>query len=206
VFQGERLSVYSHMLGALLAAAGLVCLVLKAALTADAWKISSAAIYGATLLLLYLSSTLYHGLPEGTARRVFLRLDHVAIYLLIAGTYTPFTLVTLHGAWGWSLFGIVWGLAAAGMVLDMLHRSGLRWMQVAIYLSMGWIMLVAWQPVTAALPAAGIVWLLSGGVIYTLGTVFYGLDTRLPHAHGIWHLFVLAASACHYIAVFAYVI
>jgi len=206
VFQDERLSVYSHMLGAVLAVSGLIFLLIKAALTADPWKITAASLYGATLLLLYLSSTLYHGLPQGAARRAFMKLDHLAIYLLIAGTYTPFTLVTLHGAWGWSLFGIVWSLAAAGMVLDMLYRSGLRWMQMVIYLTMGWIVVIAWPQLAAALPAAGIAWLVAGGIIYSLGTVFYGLDKRLLHAHGIWHLFVLAGSVCHYIAVFVYVI
>ena len=203
---GERLNGYTHLSGTLLAVAGAAVLVVKAAFTGDAWKIVAASVYVATLLLLYLFSTLYHGLADGTAKRVFRKLDHIAIYLLIAGTYTPFTLVTLRGAWGWSLFGIVWGLAAAGIVLDALHRAGLRWLQMAIYLVMGWLVVIAWPQLAAALPAAGIGWLVAGGIIYTLGTLFYALDSRLRHAHGIWHLFVMAGSACHYVAVFAYVV
>jgi hemolysin III len=206
LFHGERLSVYSHLLGTLLAVAGLAALIVKAAMGGDVWKIVSTSIYAATLLLLYLFSTLYHGLADGSARRVFHKLDHVAIYLLIAGTYTPFTLVTLHGSWGWALFGIVWGMALAGILLDLLHRSGLRWLQMVIYLVMGWLVVTAWPQLVAALPAAGVGWLVAGGVVYTLGTIFYGLDKRLTHAHGIWHLFVLGGSACHYIAVFVYVI
>ena len=203
---GERLNGYTHLSGTLLAVAGAAVLVVKAAFTGDAWKIVAASVYVATLLLLYLFSTLYHGLADGTAKRVFRKLDHIAIYLLIAGTYTPFTLVTLRGAWGWSLFGVVWGLAAAGIVLDALHRAGLRWLQMAIYLVMGWLVVIAWPQLAAALPAAGIGWLVAGGIIYTLGTLFYALDSRLRHAHGIWHLFVMAGSACHYVAVFAYVV
>jgi len=205
-FHGQRLNVYSHMLGTVLAVAGVAVLVVRADFSGDGWKIVSAGIYGATLLLLYLFSTLYHGLADGdAAKKVFHKLDHIAIYLLIAGTYTPFTLVTLRGGWGWTLFGIVWGMAAAGIVLDMLHRSGLRWLQMTIYLVMGWVVVIAWPQLVAALPEAGIAWLVAGGVIYTLGTIFYGLDNRLKHAHGIWHLFVLGGSGCHYIAVFVYV-
>lgn len=206
LFHGERLSVYSHMLGTLLAVAGMVALVLKAAIGGDVWKIVSVSIYASTMLLLYLFSTLYHGLAGGSVRRVFYKLDHIAIYLLIAGTYTPFTLVTLHGSRGWTLFCIVWGMAVAGIVLDILHRSGLRWLQMVIYLAMGWMVVTAWPQLVAALPTAGVGWLVAGGVVYTLGTIFYGLDKRLIHAHGIWHLFVLGGSTCHYIAVFVYVL
>jgi hemolysin III len=205
LFHGQRLSVYSHMFGTVLVVVGVTALIVRAAFTGDGWKIVSASIYGATLLLLYLFSTLYHGLAEGSARRVFHKLDHIAIYLLIAGTYTPFTLVSLHGAWGWTLFGIVWGLAVAGIVLDVLHSSGLRWLQMTIYLVMGWLVVIAWPQLVAAMPAEGVGWLIAGGVVYTLGTIFYGLDKRLAHAHGIWHLFVLGGSACHFIAVFVYV-
>jgi len=203
--EGERLNGYTHLLGAVLAVAGVVALVVRAGFTGDPWKIVSASIYGTSLMLLYLFSTLYHGLGDGNAKKVFHKLDHIAIYLLIAGTYTPFTLVSLRGAWGWSLFGVVWGLAVAGIVLDMLHRSGLRWLQMVIYLVMGWVVVIAWPQLVDVLPEAGIDWLVAGGVVYTLGTIFYGLDSRMKHAHGIWHLFVLGGSACHYIAVFVYV-
>jgi hemolysin III len=205
-FQNERLNGYTHLIGALLALAGCVALILKASMFGDGWKIVGASVFGSTLLLLYISSTLYHGLAQGTAKRLFCKLDHLAIYLLIAGTYTPFMLVTLHGTWGWSLFGVVWGLAAAGILLDLMHRSGLRWMQMVIYMVMGWIVLVAWPQLTATLAPTGLVWLVAGGVIYTLGSIFFGLDKRMPHAHGIWHLFVLGGSTCHFIAVFGYVI
>ncbi|MDT8376300.1 MAG: hemolysin III family protein [Mariprofundaceae bacterium] len=206
MLQGERLNGYSHLLGTVLAVAGTVLLLIKAGMGGDIRKIVSTGIYAATLLLLYLSSTFYHSLGEGAARRLFLKLDHLAIYLLIAGTYTPFTLVTLRGAWGWTLFGIVWGLAAVGIVLDLFHRKGLRWMQMIIYLVMGWIVVIAWPQLVEALEPAGIAWLVAGGVVYTLGTIFYGLDKRMRHAHGIWHLFVLGGSTCHFIAVFVYVV
>ena len=206
MLQGERLNSSSHLLGTLLAVAGSVALLIKAGMGGNVWKITSASIYAATLLLLYLSSTFYHGLGEGAAKRLFLKLDHLSIYLLIAGTYTPFTLVTLRGAWGWTLFGIVWGLAAAGIILDLFHRKGLRWMQMVIYLVMGWIVVIAWPQLVDALAPAGVAWLVAGGVVYTLGTIFYGIDDRMRHAHGIWHLFVLGGSTCHFIAVFVYVV
>jgi len=206
MFRDERLNGYTHLVGALLALAACVALILKAATVGDGWKIIGAATFGSTLLLLYVVSTLYHGLADGTAKRVFGKLDHLAIYLLIAGTYTPFLLVTLNGLWGWRLFGIVWALAAAGILLDLLHRSGLRWAQIVIYLVMGWIVVVAWPQLNAALAPAGVAWLVAGGVIYTLGTIFFGIGKRWPHAHGIWHLFVLGGSTCHFIAVYGYVI
>lgn len=202
---GERLNSYTHLLGALAAAAGLVVLVVLAAERGDPWRIVSFSIYGASLLLLYLFSALYHGL-HGRAKSILRRFDHHAIYLLIAGTYTPFTLVTLRGAWGWSLFGAVWGLAALGMVVDSLHRPGARRiLPVVIYVVMGWLALIALKPLLAALPRAGFAWLLAGGLFYTVGIVFYALDARLRHAHGIWHLFVLAGSICHYFAILLYV-
>ena len=202
---GERLNSYTHLLGALAAAAGLVVLVVLAAERGDPWRIVSFSIYGASLLLLYLFSALYHGL-RGRAKSILQKFDHHAIYLLIAGTYTPFTLVTLRGAWGWSLFGAVWGLAALGIVVDSLHRSGARRiLPVVIYIVMGWLALIALKPLLAALPRAGFAWLLAGGLFYTVGIVFYALDKRLRHAHGIWHVFVLAGSICHYLAIFLYV-
>jgi hemolysin III len=163
------------------------------------------SLYGATLMVLYGASTLYHGL-RGRAKAVFQRLDHLAIYLLIAGTYTPFALVTLRGAWGWSLFGVIWGLALAGMALEFLPRRGPRVLPVVLYVAMGWLALIALKPLLAALPRAGFLWLLAGGLSYTLGVVFYALDERLRHAHGVWHLFVLAGSAGHYVAVLRYVV
>lgn len=204
MYPGERLNSITHLVGTTLALAGLVVLVVVAARQGDPWKIVSFSLYGATLFLLYGASTLYHSL-RGRAKMIFRRLDHLAIYLLIAGTYTPFMLVTLRGGWGWSLFGVVWGLALVGMALEFLPRRRARVLSVAIYFLMGWLVLVALGPLWRALPFMGLVWLIAGGLFYTVGAVFYGLDEKLRHAHGIWHLFVLAGSASHYFAILYYV-
>ena len=204
MYPGERFNGISHLIGTALALAGLALLVLTAARQADAWKIASFSLYGATLFMLYGFSTLYHSL-RGRAKAIFRRLDHLAIYLLIAGTYTPFALVTLRGGWGWSLFGVVWGLAIVGMMLEYLPRKGPRILPVVIYLLMGWLALIALRPLMQALPPAGLAWLVAGGMFYTVGVLFYGLDARLRHAHGVWHLFVLAGSISHYFAVLFYV-
>ena len=205
MYHGERLNSYTHLLGAVAAAAGLAVLVVLAAQQGDAWKLVSFSIYGASLFLLYLFSTLYHS-ARGRAKSIFQMFDHNAIYLLIAGSYTPFTLVTLRGAWGWTLFGMIWGLAVLGMVVDSLHRKNARRiLPIAIYIVMGWLVLIAFKPLLAALPHAGVLWLVAGGLFYTLGIVFYALDKKLRHSHGIWHLFVLAGSISHYLAVLFYV-
>jgi hemolysin III len=202
--RGERLNSITHLAGACFAVAGTAVLVVSAGLKGDPWKIVSFSIYGATLVALYFFSALYHSI-HGRAKTVLQKLDHIAIYLLIAGTYTPFTLVTLRGAWGWSLFGIVWALAVAGIIQEVLLARGKRVLSVVIYILMGWLMLIAIRPLIRALPAAGLVWLVAGGLFYTGGVIFYALDKRLAHGHGIWHFFVLAGSACHYLAVFFYV-
>lgn len=205
MYYGERLNSITHLLGAVAAAAGLVLLVVLAARQGDAWKLVSFSVYGVSLILLYLFSTLYHG-TRGRAKPVLAKFDHAAIYLLIAGSYTPFTLVTLRGAWGWSLFGMIWGLAVLGIVVDSLHnKDARRILPVTIYIVMGWLVLIAFKPLSAALPYAGVLWLVAGGLFYTLGIVFYALDKKLRHAHGIWHLFVLAGSISHYLAVLFYV-
>jgi hemolysin III len=204
MYQGERFNSISHLMGTVLALAGTVALLILAVRQADPWKIVSFSLYGASLFLLYAVSTLYHSL-RNRAKAVFRKLDHLAIYMLIAGTYTPFALVTLRGGWGWSLFGIIWGLAVVGMSVEFLPRRGARILPVVIYLLMGWLVLIALKPLLQALPIIGFVWLVAGGLCYTLGMIFYGLDTRLRHAHGVWHLFVLAGSISHYIAIFFYV-
>jgi hemolysin III len=201
----EQLNSITHLIGAVAALAGLVVLVVFASLQGDPWKIVSFSIYGASLLLLYLFSTFYHSL-HGEAKIFFRKLDHIAIYLLIAGTYTPFTLVSLRGAWGWTLFGVVWGLAIAGILVDTLAVKGRRILPIIIYVLMGWIGLVAIKPLLQSLSHAGFIWLLSGGIFYTLGIVFYVLDKKKPYFHAIWHLFVLAGSVNHYIAVLFYVL
>ena len=205
MYPGERFNSISHLIGATLAFAALVVLVVFASLQGDLWKIVSFSIYGATLFLLYTLSTLYHSL-RGRAKLIFQKLDHAAIYLLIAGSYTPFTLVTLRGPWGWSIFGVIWGLAIVGMILDSLHRNGPRVYQMIIYLLMGWLILIALYPLIENLPRGGVVWLVIGGLCYTGGMVFYALDEKLNHAHGIWHLFVLAGSVSHFLAVLLYVL
>ncbi len=205
MYHGERFNSITHLVGAALALAGLVVLVVFAALQGDIWKIVSFSIYGTSLFLLYTLSTLYHSL-RGRAKQIFMKLDHVAIYLLIAGTYTPLTLVTLRGAWGWTLFGIVWGLAIVGIVVDVLHRQGSRRIQILIYLLMGWLIVVALYPLVQIMPTGGLVLLLLGGLFYTGGIVFYAFDERIKHAHGIWHLFVLAGSISHYLIMLLYVL
>lgn len=201
---GERFNVISHLLGALAACVGLIVLVVLAVRQGDMWKIVSFSIYGTSLVLAYTFSTLYHGL-QGKAKEVFAELDHHAIYLLIAGTYTPFTLVTLHGSWGWSIFGIVWSLAVLGSLLELLSRKEQRVLPVVIYLLMGWIILIAIRPLLRVMPMEGFFWLLSGGLFYSIGVVFYALDDRVSYFHNIWHIFVLAGSASHYIAVLLFV-
>ncbi len=205
MYYGERLNSITHLVGAALALAGLVVLVVFAALKGDVWKIVSFSVYGTSLFLLYALSTLYHSL-RGRAKQIFMKLDHVAIYLLIAGTYTPLTLVTLHGAWGWSLFGIVWGLAMIGIVVDSLRRQGSRRIQMGIYLLMGWLIVVALYPLVQIMPTGGLVLLVLGGLFYTGGIIFYALDDRIKHGHGIWHLFVLAGSISHYLIMLFYVL
>lgn len=204
MYHGERFNSISHLVGAVAALAGLIVVVVIAAQQGDPWKIVSFSIYGTTLFLLYTISTLYHSL-RGRAKRIFRKLDHLSIYFLIAGTYTPFTLVTLRGVWGWTLFGVIWGLALAGMVLEALPQKGNRVLSVVVYVLMGWLVLVALKPLLEALPLAGFIWLLLGGVFYTGGLAFYLFDEKIRHFHGIWHLFVLAGSVSHYLTILLYV-
>ncbi len=183
--------------------AGAALLITKSSLQGDAWKIVGSSIFSASMVLLYGASSLYHSVP-GKAKKVLVKLDHCAIYLLIAGTYTPFALVTLRGPWGWSLFGVVWGLAVLGIIKELCFGRD-RFPSVPLYLAMGWLAVVAAVPLVRELPGAGLVWLIAGGVLYTAGILFYANDERWRHAHGIWHLFVLGGTACHYMAVLLYV-
>lgn len=204
MYYGERFNSITHLVGLVLAVAGTVVLVVVAAMQRDPWKITSFAIYGAMMILLYVSSLLYHSF-RGGPKQVFRVFDHCAIYLLIAGTYTPFTLVTLRGPWGWGLFATVWTLAIAGIVKDSAYHGRYRAVSVVLYLLMGWSVVAAFEPLMRALPAAGVVWLGAGGIAYTVGVVFYGLSKRVPYSHGVWHLFVLAGTICHFISVILYV-
>lgn len=205
MYYGEKFNALTHLVGAVLALGGAIVLVVFAAQSGDPWKAVSVSIYGATLILLYTISVLYHSL-RGRANDVLRELDHQSIYLLIAGTYTPFCLSTLRGPWGWSLFGVVWGLGLLGSLLEFRPRRGARILPVVIYLLMGWVIVVAWTPLRQELTPDGVRWLAAGGLAYTAGVAFYALDGRLAHAHGIWHLFVLAGSAAHYFAILRYVV
>jgi hemolysin III len=203
---GEELAnSVTHALGAMLGAAGLVLLVVASSRHGDAWHIVSSAVFGATLVLLYSASTLYHSFRGVRARQILQKFDHAAIFLLIAGTYTPFVLVTLRGPWGWSLFGVVWGLAVTGVTLKFWFAGRFRVVSTLIYLAMGWLVMIAIKPLVGALPAGGMKLLVAGGLCYTGGAVFY-LWKRLPYHHAIWHLFVLGGSVCHWAAVFFFVV
>ncbi|MDF2634052.1 MAG: channel protein hemolysin family [Pelosinus sp.] len=201
----EVMNAVTHGIGTLLAVAGLVLLIVLAYLHGDFWHIVSFSIYGTTLVLLYLASTLYHSFTNEKVKRIFKILDHSAIYLLIAGTYTPFTLVPLHGVLGWTIFGLVWGFAIIGIVLKVFFTGRFKMLSTLCYLGMGWFIVFAIKPLLATVPALGMTWLLVGGLFYTLGSIFY-LWKRIPYNHAIWHLFVLAGSISHFIAVFFYIL
>ncbi len=202
---GERFNSISHGVGTLLAAVCGTFLIVVAAQGGDPWKIAGCSIYALTLLILYLTSTLYHG-ACGAARDVLRKMDHCAIYVLIAGTYTPFALVTLRGPIGSTVLGVVWTLALFGIVQELWHARGARVMSLVIYLVMGWLAVFVVGPLVDVLGRAGFAWLAAGGLFYTGGIVFYATDHKLRHGHGLWHLAVLAGSACHYIAVLRHVV
>lgn len=199
----------SHAVGALLSVAGLVLLLLVA--HGRPWHIVSYAIYGGTLIVLYSASALYHSLRVGPrAIRWLNKLDHMSIFLLIAGSYTPICLIALRGGWGWSIFGVVWGIAAAGIMAMLVWRSCPHWVRVTLYILMGWIAIIALGPMRAAIPPAGLWWLIGGGIAYTGGVVFYATEwpKRWPgvfDGHDVWHLFVMAGSACHYVLMYFFV-
>ena len=205
MFKEETINALTHGLGALLSLGGLAVLVVMASLRGDAWHIVSCSIYGITLVMLFSSSTLYHSFRNQRLKHVLRIIDHASIYLLIAGTYTPFVLVTLRGAWGWSLFGVVWGLALAGIVFQVFFVHRFRVLQTLIYLAMGWLVVIAGKPLLTRVPLPGLLWLLFGGLSYTVGSLFY-LWKKLPYHHAIWHLFVLAGGVCHYFAILFYVL
>ena len=194
----------SHGFGLIAALVATPFLVLHAVRQGDAGFIAGASIFAATMVLLYLASTLYHALPVGRAKRVFRVIEHSAIFLLIAGTYTPFTLGVLRGTWGWSLLGVVWGIAVAGVLLKALNRMAHPILSTSLYLLMGWLIVIAAQPLSERVPASGLLWLVAGGLAYTIGVIFFALDSRLRYGHFIWHLFVMAGTACHYFAVLGY--
>ncbi|MFP7722104.1 PAQR family membrane homeostasis protein TrhA [Lysobacter sp. A3-1-A15] len=200
----ELANALTHGLGAAAALAGGAVLVTLAALHGDGWQLAGAIVFAGTLLLLYLASTLYHAVRHPVLKGRLKVFDHCAIYLLIAGTYTPFTLVGLRGPWGWGLFAAIWTLAVAGVVFKLFFTGRFRGLSTGIYVAMGWLVLVAIKPLLASLDGWTFGWLLAGGVCYTFGTVFYHRPS-VPYSHAIWHLFVVAGSVCHYVSVLAHV-
>ena len=196
----ELANSVTHGIGLGLSVAGFAALLVLATVHGGAWRIVSCAIYGVSLICVYASSTLYHGLRSHRVKHILKVFDHSAIFLLIAGTYTPFLLVNLRGGWGWSLLGIVWGLAAAGIVLKFWFVDRYPILSTGGYVLMGWLALIAVKPLLQAVPTIGLIWLLAGGLMYTVGVAFYAWK-RIPYNHVIWHLFVMAGSACHYFAV-----
>src|SRR5947207_12739323 len=195
----------THGIGLALSVVGFIALVILSILRGSAWHIAGCTTFGITLVLLYAASTMYHSFHTPRLKRVLKILDHTAIYLLIAGTYTPFTLVNLRGTWGWILFVLVWALCVFGIVWNLFHADGLRIVSIAVYLAMGWLVLIAVRPLFAAVPISGIVWLVAGGLFYTLGVLFFALKC-IPYNDPIWHVFVMARTICHYVAVMFYVL
>jgi len=200
----ERAHTLIHGIGLLLSIGGLIMLITSASQYHDPLHTIGIVIYGTTLILLYASSTLYHGIPHARAKPVLQRLDHMAIFALIAGTYTPFTLVNLRGIWGWSLFGLVWSIAIAGMALELFARKRHKRLSVSLYLGLGWLVLIAVKPMLQSVEVDGLLLLLTGGLFYSFGVIFY-VWKSLTYHHAIWHLFVLAGSAAHFVSVLFYV-
>lgn len=203
--RGEEIAnSISHGIGLLAAIAATPFLVLHGVHSGNSGYLVGVCIFSASMLLLYLASTIYHGLPSGRAKRVCLIIEHSAIYFLIAGTYTPFTLGVLHGIWGWTLLALIWGLAATGATLKALGRLSRPVISTGLYLLMGWLILLAAHPLYVLMPTPGLLWLAAGGLAYTVGVAFFVSDSRLRYGHVIWHLFVMAGTTCHYFAVYWY--
>lgn len=200
----ELINGITHGIGAGLALIGLITLLVTAIQYGNARHIISAAIYGSSLILLYLTSAFYHLFSLHGLKKFFQKLDHLMIYVLIAGTYTPFTLVTLQGVWGWTLFIMVWGMALCGLLLELVLKKRIEWLSLTFYLGMGWLLLIAIKPLAVSLATGGLILLLTGGLLYTFGIVFY-VWKNLSYSHAIWHLFVMAASTAHFFAILLYV-
>lgn len=201
----ELMNIITHAVGTALSVAGLAVLVVFSALQGDPWKIVSSAIFGATMILLYGASTLYHASQNARIRRITNMMDHISIFYLIAGTYTPFVLVTLRGPWGWSLFGIVWGCTLIGTVMKICFQHRLGWLSLLLYLAMGWCIIIAIRPFMQNIEPAGLILTAAGGAAYTIGVFFYKND-KIPYNHGIWHFWVLAGTILQYFAVLFYVV
>lgn len=204
MYKGERFNGYSHLIGLILSCVGAFYLISYAINLGDIWKIIGFSIYGTMLILLYSVSTLYHS-TQGRLKDIFRQLDYISIYLMIAGTYTPFTLITLRGPWGWSLFAIIWSLAIIGIVQEIYLGKKTRRYSLIIYPLMGWIIVIAIQPLIEKLSVNGMWWLAAGGLSYTLGIVFFLMDEKVKHFHGVWHLFVLGGSISQFICLLYFV-
>lgn len=195
----------THGIGAALSIGGLVIMLLWSVTYGDAWHVVAASIYGASLILLYTASTLYHAFPWPRIKYFFQQLDHAAIFVLIAGTYTPFALINLRGAWGWTLLGVAWGIAIFGVIFELAVKERKKVISLSLYLGMGWMALIAIKPMLENVDTSGLLLLLAGGLCYTVGVIFY-VWKSLPYHHAIWHLFVLAGSIFHFFSIFYYVL
>jgi hemolysin III len=203
-FGEELANSISHGVGAIFAVIAAPILIVSAVQQGDIYSIVGSSIFATTMIMLYLASTLYHALPFKRFTATFQILDHIAIFLFIAGTYTPFALGVLRGAWGWTIFGLVWSIALAGIIMKLVFGAKYPKISTAIYLSMGWIAIIAIKPLIDSVLPWGMFWIISGGVAYTVGVIFFIIDTRLPYAHFVWHLFVLLGTVFHFIAVLGY--
>jgi hemolysin III len=195
----------SHGVGAVFSVIGLILLVIRAVGNGDPWQVVSVSIFGTSMVLLYTSSTLYHALIPPRARRIFKILDHSMIYILIAGTYTPFLLISLRGGWGWSMFGVVWGVSIIGIVLKVFYAGRFKLISTLLYLALGWMAMIAIKPMMANVPTTGLLWLLAGGGAYSIGTIFY-MWRKVPYHHAIWHLFVICGTVCHFKSIYSYLL
>lgn len=204
MYKGERLNSLTHLAGVIAAIIGVSFLIPLAVEKNDVWKIVGFSVYGATLIILYSVSTIYHS-SKDKIKNIFRQLDYISIYLLIAGSYTPFTLITLRGAWGWSIFGVVWGLALIGIIQELLIGKKTRRYSLILYVLMGWLILIAIKPLISQMDSTGLWWLASGGFFYTFGVIFFLLDEKFRHFHGIWHMFVMAGSFCQFICMYHFV-
>lgn len=205
MYKGEKLNSITHLIGVISAIIGVSLLIVMAVEKADVWKIVGFSIYGASLILLYSVSTIYHSIKHTKVKNIFRLLDYISIYLLIAGSYTPFALVTLRGVWGWTLFGIIWTLAIIGIFQEVLIGKKTRRYSLILYVVMGWLIVIAIKPLIASLSPAGMWWLSAGGFAYTFGVIFFLLDEKYRHFHGIWHIFVMTGSFCQFICLYNYV-
>ncbi len=197
----ELANAITHGTGLLLAVAALVILIIFANSKGDIWHLIGMTVFGTTLIILYLSSTIYHSFPEGKWKKTLRVVDHASIFLLIAGTYTPVTLTAMRGPWGWTIFGIVWGIALLGILLKILFINKLKYVSLILYIAMGWLIVIAVRPLIDSVERISLIYLIAGGLFYTLGTIFYAWKS-LPYGHAIWHLFVMGGSISHFFAVF----